>query len=234
MPSRRQAPRAARPDPRAASCRALHARTGRRLPRRLGSAAEGREGWETIPGPLPAGGRDLRLDQRLCDAIEGPAASPCYQAPRTRTAEHRPSMARRSVEREPDRPPVLALVPVQRLQPDHPAGRRVAGARRRLGVGLGDPRPSGRPLLVALSRHCAGARRAWARSPKRGSRPLVHVALGSHANYFGAGTFPHDPACWPRELRDVVRALKLVDPRGQGSHGEAGPRVRSRRPGPRG
>ena len=35
-------------------------------------------GWETIAGPLPAGGADLRLDQRACRAIDGVAASPCY------------------------------------------------------------------------------------------------------------------------------------------------------------
>ena len=85
----------------------------------------------------------------------------------------------------------------------------------------GNPSPSildlrARPLQVALSRHCAGATRPWARAPRRGQRPLVHVAFGSHANYFGVGTFSHDAACWPRELRDVVRALRLVDHTGEG------------------
>jgi hypothetical protein len=37
-------------------------------------------GWETIAESLPAGGADLRLDQRLCSAREGPAATPCYVA----------------------------------------------------------------------------------------------------------------------------------------------------------
>lgn len=75
---------------------------------------------------------------------------------------------------------------------------------------------TGRPLLVALSKHCAGTRRAWAGVQRRGARPLVYVALGSHANYFRPGTFSHSPACWPRELRDVVRALELVDRTGVG------------------
>ena len=35
-------------------------------------------GWEKIDAPLPAGGADLQLDQRLCRAIEGMAAAPCY------------------------------------------------------------------------------------------------------------------------------------------------------------
>jgi hypothetical protein len=69
----------------------------------------------------------------------------------------------------------------------------------------------GRPLTVALSAHCKGSRRDWARAPKRGARPVAFVALGSHANYFTAGTHPHDPVCWPRETRDIVRALDLVD-----------------------
>ena len=34
--------------------------------------------WSTIPGPLPAGGADLRLDQRLCHARDGVAATSCY------------------------------------------------------------------------------------------------------------------------------------------------------------
>ncbi|MDH4341276.1 MAG: hypothetical protein OEW47_13055, partial [Thermoleophilia bacterium] len=35
-------------------------------------------GWEKVDVPLPAGGADLRLDQRLCRAVEGIAVSPCY------------------------------------------------------------------------------------------------------------------------------------------------------------
>ena len=35
-------------------------------------------GWETIEESLPAGGSDLRLDQRLCSAKDGPTATPCY------------------------------------------------------------------------------------------------------------------------------------------------------------
>jgi hypothetical protein len=34
--------------------------------------------WATIPGPLPAGRAELRLNQRYCFAIDGPSASPCY------------------------------------------------------------------------------------------------------------------------------------------------------------
>ena len=34
--------------------------------------------WSPIPGPLPAGGADFRLDQRLCHARDGAAATSCY------------------------------------------------------------------------------------------------------------------------------------------------------------
>ena len=168
-------------------------------------------GWETIPGPPPAGGRGLRLDQRLCSAIEGPAASPCYQAAQAAHAgtpvvygTALPTKTRIDLQ-------YWIWYPYNDYSPTSPAGdvwQVHEGDWESVSVIL-DRR--GRPLLVALSRHCAGARREWRRSPKRGLRPLVHVALGSHANYYGAGTYPHDPSCWPRELRDVVRALKLVD-----------------------
>ena len=37
-------------------------------------------GWETVPGLLPSGGAELRLDQRLCRASDGLKATPCYAA----------------------------------------------------------------------------------------------------------------------------------------------------------
>jgi Vacuolar protein sorting-associated protein 62 len=177
---------------------------------------KGANGWETIPGTLPAGGRGLRLNQRLCSAIEGPAASSCYQAAQAAHAARRvvygrafPRMHRIDLQ-------YWIWYPYNDYSPTIPAGdvwQVHEGDWESVSVILD---LEGRPLLVALSRHCAGARREWARSPKRGQRPLVHVALGSHANYYRAGTYSHDPSCWPRELRDVVRALKLVDRTGQG------------------
>ena len=35
-------------------------------------------GWEKVPGPLPSGGADLRLDQRLCRVRDGVVATSCY------------------------------------------------------------------------------------------------------------------------------------------------------------
>jgi hypothetical protein len=173
-------------------------------------------GWETIPGPLPTGGPGLRLDQRLCRAIEGPAASACYQAAQAAHAETPVvygTAFRRKIRIDLQ---YWIWYPYNDYSPTVPAGdvwQVHEGDWESVSIILD---PQGRPLLVALSRHCAGAQRDWRRSPKRGLRPLVYVGLGSHANYYGPGTFPHDPACWPRELRDVVRALKLVDHTGGG------------------
>jgi Vacuolar protein sorting-associated protein 62 len=172
---------------------------------------KGASGWETIPGPPPAGGRNLRLDQRLCKAIEGPAASPCYQA--AQDVHGAKPVVYGKAFRSESRIDLQYWIwyPYNDYSPTIPPGdvwQVHEGDWESVSVILDR---QGRPLLVALSRHCAGARRAWARSPKRDRRPLVHVALGSHANYYAAGTYPHDPSCWPRELRDVVRALKLVD-----------------------
>jgi hypothetical protein len=65
------------------------------------------------------------------------------------------------------------------------------------------------PLLVGLSQHCGGARRDWARAPRRGSRPVAFVALGSHANYFAPGRQPLDRKCWPKEALAVYTAYKV-------------------------
>ena len=65
----------------------------------------------------------------------------------------------------------------------------------------------GRPQTVGTSRHCGGGRRAWPSVERRGSRPFLHVALGSHANYFRPGRYPLDPRCWPKEAVAVFRAF---------------------------
>ena len=64
----------------------------------------------------------------------------------------------------------------------------------------------GRPKSLGLSRHCGGATRAWTKAERRGSRPVVYVALGSHANYFQPGRRAHDRRCWPKEALAVFRA----------------------------
>jgi hypothetical protein len=191
----------------------------------------GASGWERAPGPLPAGGGDLRLDQRRCRAVDGVAGSSCYAD--AQAAHGSAAVAYGAVFGTTTRIVLQYWLwyPFNGYSPTVPAGevwQVHEGDWESVSVLL-DRR--GRPLEVALSRHCAGVRRGWGGAPRRGLRPLVHVALGSHANSFAPGVHPHDPRCWPRELRDVVRALRLVDHAGSGR--EIAPRlvrVTSRRP----
>jgi hypothetical protein len=66
-----------------------------------------------------------------------------------------------------------------------------------------------RPLLVGTSRHCGGARRPWSRVAKRGTHPVVYVALGSHANYFAPGEIPQDRRCWPQVALAIFDAYHV-------------------------
>ena len=173
-------------------------------------------GWETIGGPLPVGGAALRLDQRYCQAIDGLAASQCY-ADAQAAHPSRPSVYG-AVRRTSTRIDLQYWVwyPYNDYSPEYLAGQVWQvheGDWESISVILD---LGGRPLQVGLSKHCAGTRRAWSKVQKRGERPVIYVALGSHANYFGVGRFRHSPDCWPRELRDVVRALRLSDRTGAG------------------
>ncbi|HUP32169.1 MAG TPA: Vps62-related protein [Gaiellaceae bacterium] len=64
----------------------------------------------------------------------------------------------------------------------------------------------GRPAEVGASRHCGGARRAWAKVERRGARPVVYSALGSHALYFKRGRYLQEKRCWPKEALAVFAA----------------------------
>jgi hypothetical protein len=173
-------------------------------------------GWETIPGPLPAGRADLRIDQRTCVAIEGPAASGCYAG--AEAAHASPPVVYGKVLRSRTRIDLQYWIwyPYNDYSSTFPPGQVWQvheGDWESVSVILD---LEGRPLVLALSKHCEGTRRDWQDTRRRGWRPLVYVGLGSHANYFMPGTFRHSPVCWPRALRDVVRALRLVDRAGSG------------------
>jgi Vacuolar protein sorting-associated protein 62 len=151
------------------------------------------------------------LDQRFCGAIDGPAASPCYAS--AEAAHGSPPVVYGKAFRTKTRIDLQYWIwyPFNDYSPTVPPGdvwQVHEGDWESVSVILD---LAGRPLVVGLSKHCEGTRRAWSGVRKRGARPLVYVGLGSHANYFGPGKFRHSPACWPRELRDVVRALNLVD-----------------------
>jgi len=169
-------------------------------------------GWEPVPGPLPAGGADLRLDQRLCSAREGMAAGSCYA--QAEAAHGTAPVVYGAAFRSGGR---IALqywlwYPYNDYSPTVPAGEVWVvheGDWEAVSILLD---LKGRPLLVALSRHSAGVRREWAKAPKRGVRPLVYVGLGSHANVFGPGEHPLDRRAEP-VLVPIIEAygVRAVD-----------------------
>jgi hypothetical protein len=150
-------------------------------------------GWAKVEGPLPSGAADHRLDQRLCRAIEGTAASPCYaQAeaahPATPTVYGAAFRVGKRIELQ-----YWLWYPYNDYSPTVPAGefwQVHEGDWEAVSVVL-DLR--GKPLLVGYSQHDEGVRRDWLRAPKRGLRPLSYVAIGSHANYPTPGTHRFDP-----------------------------------------
>jgi hypothetical protein len=71
----------------------------------------------------------------------------------------------------------------------------------------------GQPVSVGYSQHCLGQTRDWTDTPRfDDTHPIVHVAVGSHANYFTAGTHGINPACIPPAAIAVLRAHGLPLP----------------------
>ena len=69
------------------------------------------------------------------------------------------------------------------------------------------------PQYVGYSQHCLGQRRDWSDTTRfDGTHPVVHVAPGSHANYFTTGTHPFNLACVPAQVQAILRALGLPMP----------------------
>ena len=65
--------------------------------------------------------------------------------------------------------------------------------------------PGGAPARVGVSSHHGGAQRPWDLVQKEGDRPIVHVALGSHAGYFEYAYNGHD-------ILDFKFLSRLPDP----------------------
>ena len=150
-------------------------------------------GWETIPGPLPAGGADLRLDQRACRASDGVAATPCYAS--TEAAHGATPVVYGAALRSGRRIALQYWIwyPCNPYSPTVPPGdlwQVHEGDWESVSVVVD---LSGKPLFAAYSQHSKGRRRAWARVPKQGLHPVSYVALGSHSNYFTAGVQRLDP-----------------------------------------
>jgi len=69
------------------------------------------------------------------------------------------------------------------------------------------------PLFVGFSQHCLGQRRSWSDTSRFDeTHPIVHVAVGSHANYFSAGTHPINVACIPPQVIAILQANGLPLP----------------------
>jgi hypothetical protein len=83
------------------------------------------------------------------------------------------------------------------------------------------------PLFVGYSQHCLGQLRDWTGTPRfDGTHPIVHVALGSHANYLAAGVHPINLACVPPAALVILGQLGLPSPSDYAFAGETtGPRA---------
>ena len=69
------------------------------------------------------------------------------------------------------------------------------------------------PISVGYSQHCRGQTRTWTDTPRfDGTHPIIHVAVGSHANYFTAGTHAINTTCIPPAAIAVLRARGLPLP----------------------
>jgi hypothetical protein len=69
------------------------------------------------------------------------------------------------------------------------------------------------PISAAYSQHCLGQTRAWTNTTRvDGTHPVVYVALGSHANYFTAGTHPINIACIPPAALAILSNIGLPPP----------------------
>jgi hypothetical protein len=150
-------------------------------------------GWQAAGTPIGPGERYVRLNQRYCSVRDGPSAVDCYA--QAEKAHMSPPVVYGAVF---DRGRRIALqywlwYVLNPYSPSVPAGefwQFHEGDWEAVTVLLDR---SGKPLLAGYSEHDEGAQRPWSRVPKRGSHPVVYVALGSHANYFTPGTHRLDP-----------------------------------------
>lgn len=180
-------------------------------------------GWQTRPTPtkLPVTSATWRLDHR-CTATTGVASIACYAASE---ADRRPaSVVYGAVRPARNR---LALQywywysydfwdgvfpPTDEVWQAHEGDwEAITVVLTRAGV----------PLFVATSDHQCGKRRTWRAVPRwRGTHPVVHVALGSHAGSFHARPWPLDlrPQCYPPAGAALLRAAlpEILDRMGDG------------------
>jgi hypothetical protein len=176
------------------------------------------QGWASGGEPLPRGGRHLRLDQRICSARDGVAATDCYA--NAEDAHASSPVVYGAAFRRGNRialqywlwyvfNPYSPSVPAADLWQAHEGDWEAVTVLLDRG---------GKPLLAGYSQHAEGARREWSQVPKRGSHPLVYVALGSHANYFAPGAHRFDQRVVEPLLISIIEqnGYEPVDRTGRG------------------
>jgi hypothetical protein len=178
----------------------------------------GAVGWEKLDGPLPSGGAELRLDQRLCSARDGIAAVECYAGAEAAHASAPTAYGASFRTRTRIVHQYWLWYPFNAYSPTVPAcelWQVHEGDWESVSVIL-DLR--GRPLLAGYSQHSAGVRREWARVPRQGRRPVVYVALGSHANYLAPGAHPFGAPAVDPLLVSVIEqnGFRAADHTGRG------------------
>jgi Vacuolar protein sorting-associated protein 62 len=169
-------------------------------------------GWDKVDGPLPAGGAELRLDQRVCRAIEGLLATTCYASAQaahgsTPVVYGAPLVTGDRVDLQ-----YWLWYPYDDFRPGYPTEdiwQVHEGDWEAVSVILDR---AGQPLAAGYSQHRKGAHRAWGRVPKQGVRPLVYVGLGSHANFFAPGRQPLRPPSTEQAAINVMRAYGVAVP----------------------
>lgn len=167
-------------------------------------------GWEKIDGSLPAGGAGLRLDQRLCRAIEGIAAASCYAS--AQQAHRSTPVVYGAAFRRKNRIDLQYWIwyAWNGYSPTVPAGdlwQVHEGDWEAVSVVLD---LEGKPLVAGYSQHSEGKRRDWAKVTRRGLHPAAYVALGSHANYSGPGKQRLDPSSVPAALISIIEAYGVA------------------------
>lgn len=180
--------------------------------------------WAPMPF-VPTPGAPWRLNQRSCATRAGIAGVDCYAA--ADAAHQAQPTVYGAFFRRGDRVALqywlfYPLNPYSPEVPPNPLFAQVHEGDWELVTVILDR--LGKPRTAGYSRHCSGARREWKQVPKRGQRPLTYVALGSHANYFAPGSYPHNKRCWPEQarivfesygkpLRDFVGTGRTISPR---------------------
>ena len=151
-------------------------------------------------------GAGPRLDHRLCRARDGIAGTPCYVM--AQAARPGGPVVYGAAFRTKSRIDLQYWIwyPYNAYSPTVPPGdlwQVHEGDWEAVSVILD---LQGKPVVLGLSRHSAGARRAWAKVKRSGVRPLVYVGLGSHANFFGPGAHRLDPRFVEPALISVIKA----------------------------